>query len=179
MTSIQVSQIKRTQNMQRAILVTGATDGIGLETAKMLASLVRDLVLHGHNRVKLEKVVKGLMALTDARSLESYVADLLRMSEVESLAESVIVQHDQLDVLINNAGVFATPDPITKDGMDIRFAVNTIAPYLLIQRLLPLLGKSGCVIISSSAANRLLTWMPWQVVSHCRTEWPMLKVSLR
>ena len=82
----------------------------------MLALVVRNLVLHGHNWVKLEKVVKGLMGLTNARSLESDVADLLRMSEVEGLAESVIVQHDQLDFLINNAGVFATPDPITNNG---------------------------------------------------------------
>jgi len=56
-------------------------------------------------------------------------------------------------VLINNAGVFKTPNPITKNGMDVRFIVNTIAPYSLTQKLLPLMGASGRVINLSSAAQ--------------------------
>ena len=56
-------------------------------------------------------------------------------------------------MLINNAGIFKTPEPITQDGLDVRFAVNTIAPYLLTQKLLPLLGASGRVINLSSAAQ--------------------------
>ena len=62
-------------------------------------------------------------------------------------------KHAKLDVLINNAGVYNAPDLITQDGLDVRFAVNTIAPYLLTQRLLPLLGASGRVINLSSAAQ--------------------------
>ena len=62
-------------------------------------------------------------------------------------------KHAKLDVLINNAGVYNAPDLITQDGLDVRFAVNTIAPYLLTQRLLPLLGTSGRVINLSSAAQ--------------------------
>ena len=85
--------------------------------------------------------------------VESYEADLSRMPDVEALATAVGEKHARLDALINNAGVFATPDPITQDGLDVRFAVNTIAPYRLTQKLLPLLGGSGRVINLSSAAQ--------------------------
>jgi NAD(P)-dependent dehydrogenase (short-subunit alcohol dehydrogenase family) len=69
------------------------------------------------------------------------------------LAQAVIDNHTQLNVLINNAGVFKTTAPRTQDGLDVRFAVNTLAPYLLTQKLLPLLGRSGRVINLSSAGQ--------------------------
>lgn len=139
--------------MQKTILVTGSTDGIGLATAKMLVSLGHHVLLHGRNSAKLEEVVKTLTAPPDGGRVESYVADLSCMADVETLAKAVAEKHTKLDVLINNAGVYNTPDPVTQDGLDVRFAVNTIAPYLLTQRLLPLLGASGRVINLSSAAQ--------------------------
>ena len=139
--------------MAKRILLTGATDGIGLETAKMLVSLGHSVLLHGRNAAKLDKVGQSLTALSGGAQIESYVADLSRLSEVESLAKAVSDKHESLDVLINNAGVFVAPDPVTPEGLDLRFAVNTIAPYLLTQRLLPLLGTSGRVVNLSSAAQ--------------------------
>lgn len=139
--------------MAKKILVTGATDGIGLETSKRLVSLGHRVLLHGRNVEKLDKVKQSLTAGSPDAQLESYVADLSRMSEVESLAAAVSEKHNSLDALINNAGVFVVPNPVTPDGLDLRFVVNTIAPYLLTQRLLPLLGKSGRVINLSSAAQ--------------------------
>ncbi len=139
--------------MQKTILITGSTDGIGLETAKMLVQAGHVVLLHGRNPVKLEEAEKALSALPGGGRVESYVADLSRMVDVEALAKAVAERHAALDVLINNAGVYATPDPITEDGLDVRFAVNTIAPYLLTRRLLPLLGTSGRVVNLSSAAQ--------------------------
>ena len=139
--------------MQKTILVTGATDGIGLETARMLVSQGHNVLLHGRNPEKLEDVEKTLSAIPDGGRVESYVADLSNMSDVESLAKTVAAKHTELDVLINNAGIFMTPNSITQDGLDVRFAVNSIAPYLLTQRLLPLLGTSARVINLSSAAQ--------------------------
>ncbi len=139
--------------MQRTILITGSTDGIGLETAEMLVSLGHHVLLHGRNPSKLEDAEKTLSALPGDGRVESYVADLSLMANVEALAEEVAGQHAKLDVLINNAGVFKASDPVTADGLDVRFAVNTIAPYLLTRRLLPLIGSSGRVINLSSAAQ--------------------------
>lgn len=139
--------------MEKRILLTGATDGIGLEAAKMLASLAHRVLLHGRNAAKLDQVARSLRSLSGGTPIESYVADLSRIADVEALAKTVAEKYAKLDVLINNAGVYNAPDPITQDGLDLRFAVNTIAPYLLTQRLLPLLGTSGRVINLSSAAQ--------------------------
>jgi len=138
--------------MQKTILITGSTDGIGLETAKALVSQGHHILLHGRSKTKLEQTEKTLSEISSS-SVESYLADLSVLSEVEALAKAVTERHDKLDVLINNAGVYKTPEPITKDGMDVRFVVNTIAPYLLTQKLLTLLGASGRVINLSSAAQ--------------------------
>ncbi len=139
--------------MPKTILITGATDGIGLETADMLVSLGHNVLLHGRSQAKLERVVRALSAIAVGEQIESYVADLSRMADVEALAKAVAEKHSALDVLINNAGVYGASDTITQEGLDVRFAVNTIAPYLLTKRLLPLMDSSGRVINLSSAAQ--------------------------
>jgi NAD(P)-dependent dehydrogenase (short-subunit alcohol dehydrogenase family) len=139
--------------MPKTILITGSTDGIGLATARILASQRHHVLLHGRSPAKLEQTEKALSGLPGAGRVESYVADLSRLSDVAALAKAVAEKHGELDVLINNAGVFKTSETRTQDGLDVRFAVNTIAPYLLTQRLLPLLGASARVINVSSAAQ--------------------------
>ena len=139
--------------MAKIILVTGSTDGIGLATARMLVSLGHHVLLHGRNPAKLEKAERTLSALSGDGRVESYMADLSRMAEVEALAQAVAERHRKLDVLINNAGVYRSAELVTQDGLDVRFAVNTLAPYLLTQRLMPLLAASGRVINLSSAAQ--------------------------
>lgn len=136
--------------MQKTILITGSTDGIGLETAKLLLEQGHYILLHGRNAQKLERVKTELSAMGE---VESYLADLSDMGAVKNLATSVANKHQVLDVLINNAGIFKTPDALTGTGLDIRFVVNTIAPYLLTKALLPLLSREGRVINLSSAAQ--------------------------
>ncbi|MGP0593819.1 SDR family NAD(P)-dependent oxidoreductase [Nitrospira sp. T9] len=139
--------------MQKIILITGSTDGIGLETARVLVSMGHHVLLHGRNPSKLEEAERTLSGLPGGGRVERYVADLSRLADVEAFAKAVTEKYATLDVLINNAGVYSASDPSTKDGLDVRFAVNTIAPYLLTQRLLPLLGISGRVVNLSSAAQ--------------------------
>lgn len=137
----------------KTILITGATDGIGLETAGKLVSLGHRVLLHGRSQEKLRAVTKTLQVSPGPGAVENYVADLSRLVEVESFAASILEKHDHLDVIINNAGVYSAPVATTSDGLDLRFAVNTIAPYLLTKRLLPLLNTEGRVINLSSAAQ--------------------------
>ncbi len=139
--------------MKKKILITGATDGIGLATAKMLAAQGHHLLIHGRNAQKLSDVKQLLSEISSADKVETYLADFSNLAEVRHLATSINQQHSQLDALINNAGVFKTSNTLTADGLDVRFMVNTIAPYLLAQSLLQVLGNSGRVINLSSAAQ--------------------------
>ncbi|MEM7508582.1 MAG: SDR family NAD(P)-dependent oxidoreductase [Pseudomonadota bacterium] len=132
----------------KTILITGATDGIGLEATKLLSQAGHRVLMHGRNAAKLAE------AATAAGGAAGTVqADLSRMDEVAAMADEVAARQDRLDVLINNAGMLKTPQTVTDDGLDIRFAVNTLAPYLLTRRLLPLMGIDGRVINVSSAAQ--------------------------
>lgn len=139
--------------MQKKILITGATDGIGFETARILADQGHTLLLHGRNLEKLEALKKEIFAINGTGIVETYLADLSDISAVEDFANTVFEKHDVLDVLINNAGVFRVPNGLTADGADVRFVVNTIAPYVLTKHLLPLMNSSGRVINLSSAAQ--------------------------
>ena len=139
--------------MTKTILLTGATDGIGLETARQLVSLKHTVLLHGRNPAKLKRVEEALMSQTQGGNVASYMADLSDLAEAEQLAKAIDANHSRLDVLINNAGVYRTSERVTKDGLDVRFAVNTFSPYLLTQRLLHLFEPTGRVINLSSAAQ--------------------------
>lgn len=128
MTYCQTSLGKEDKTMQKTILITGSTDGIGLETARMLISLGHNVLLHGRNPAKLEAVEKTLSALPDGGRVESYVSDLSRLADGETLAKAVVERHVKLGLLINNAGVYRSVELITQDRLDVRFAVNTIDP---------------------------------------------------
>jgi len=136
--------------MGKTILVTGSTDGIGLETARELVASGHHVLVHGRSPGKVEAVSKTLAALG---SVESYVCDLSRLSEVKRLASEIAEKHERLDVVVNNAGVLKAPSPATADGLFVQFAVNAVAPYLLTRLLLPLLGASGRIVNLSSAAQ--------------------------
>lgn len=141
--------------MTKTILITGSTDGIGLAAAKEFVKLDHHVLLHGRSESKLVSASEQLLAINPDAHIETYQADLSIKDDVDELATRIFEHHRNLDVLINNAGVYATNDSMSADGLDVRFMVNTFAPYMLTQLLEPLLGNSGRVINLSSAAKPL------------------------
>lgn len=139
--------------MTKTLLITGATDGIGFETAKMLAPLGHTLLLHGRSAAKLSAAKDAVSSLDGAGRIETYQADLSDLAQVRAMADAVTNDFESIDVLINNAGVFKLSQPFTQDGYDARFIVNVVAPYLLTKALLPTLGAQGRVVNLSSAAQ--------------------------
>lgn len=139
--------------MTKTVLITGSTDGIGLAAAAALAAQNHNIALHGRSEEKLAEAERQVRAVGGTGTIEVFQADLSSIADVESLADDVTARHDRLDALINNAGVFRLSNGVGANGLDLRFMVNTIAPYLLTRRLLPLLDKDSRVVNLSSAAQ--------------------------
>lgn len=136
----------------KIIMITGATDGIGLETAKLLAPKGHNLILHGRSADKLSKSQAEISELGSGQ-IKTVQADLSHTDNVRKLADELKAELSSLDVLINNAGVYKTSQPRTSEGYDLRFMVNLFAPVIFTESLLPLMPKSGRVVNLSSAAQ--------------------------
>lgn len=134
--------------MTKTILITGATDGLGRATALALASQGHEIITHGRNAQKLEALKAEIGA-----GISTVQADMSNLAQVAQMGRDLVKSHDQIGVVINNAGVFKTPHPRLDNGMDVRFVVNTFAPALLSTLLLPIVPKDGRLVHLSSAAQ--------------------------
>ncbi|MDQ3860265.1 MAG: SDR family NAD(P)-dependent oxidoreductase [Actinomycetota bacterium] len=126
------------------VLVTGATDGLGRHVALELANKGATVLLHGRSRERCEWVFEEIQGQTGSGGgSRYYLADLSSLSEVRGLAEQILSEHDRLDILVNNAGIIAEEREETEDGVELTFAVNYLAHFLLTNLLLPLLLDSA------------------------------------
>ncbi len=130
------------------ILVTGATDGLGKRVARDLASTGATLLLHGRSEERAGTAVRKIREETGNDALRYYLADFSSLDEVRRMSEEVSAGHDRLDVLVNNAGIGAgrrseKSRDSSRDGYELRFAVNYLAPFLLTRLLLPLVRRSA------------------------------------
>jgi NAD(P)-dependent dehydrogenase (short-subunit alcohol dehydrogenase family) len=142
--------------MNKIILVTGATDGIGKITATELAKKENHVIIHGRNEQKAQKIVAEIKQQVPNAEVEYLIADLFSLSAVKHMAEQFQQKYDHLDVLINNAGAVLDDTRRETDGIENTMALNVLAPLLLNQLLLPSLEKSsdGRIINMSSATHR-------------------------
>jgi hypothetical protein len=127
----------------RTCLVTGATSGIGKATATALARLGADLVLVARDRAKGEATVTEIETATGNSRLELLVADLASQASLRGLAEEYQERHDRLHVLVNNAGGSWATRHTTVDGLELTFALNHLAYFLLTNLLLEVLVASA------------------------------------
>lgn len=141
--------------MKKTILVTGSTDGIGKEAALELASLGHRVIMHGKRLSAGQKLAEKFKTKTDNPDIFYYNADLTNPEDINAMATAI--QHDfqQLDVLINNAGVFMNEKIILPNGFEKTHMVNHISVFMLTIKLLDMIKQSpkGRIIVTSSMAH--------------------------
>lgn len=136
----------------KTVLVTGSTDGIGKQTALDLARQGARVLVHGRSKERCQQAVDEIRSQSGSPAVDYVLADLSSLARVRALADEVQQRVDQLDVLVNNAGVFFKERMLSEDGYEMTFAVNHLAHFLLTNLLLPLVQKSseGRIVTVSS-----------------------------
>ncbi|RFB78802.1 SDR family oxidoreductase [Methylovirgula sp. 4M-Z18] len=143
----------------RKAVITGATGGIGYETALALAKKGADVLLTGRDAAKGAAALANIRAVSPSAKIRYADLDLADLASVESFADRLAGEQGAVDLLVNNAGVMAPPTRFeTKNGFELQFGTNYLGHFVLTKRLLPLLRKGNRtrVVNVSSAAHRLL-----------------------
>ena len=152
MTNVNLDEINQMKEKRRKVLVTGATAGIGAATASTLAQDGYEVIVHGRNEARCATIVDTIQAHGGTARIE--IADFSSLAQVHALAERLTSQN--IDVIVNNAGVWMNKAQVTKDGFETTWQVNHLAPFLLTQCLLPALLKrpDARIINISSSGHR-------------------------
>lgn len=127
----------------KTVLVTGATSGIGQEIALGLAKLGAQVIITGRKRQRGEAAVAEIKRASGNPRIDLMIADMTSQADIECLADDVIAKYPRLDVLVNNVGMVVNTRQLTIDGIELNFAVNHLAGFLLTHRLLSLLKHSA------------------------------------
>ncbi len=133
---------------RRTILITGATDGLGRALAHRLSADGAHVLVHGRDQGRLDALAEEIRDTHDVARPATLRADLAELDQVRDLAAQVRTAADRLDVLVSNAGIGGgLPEgrsrATSRDGHELRFAVNYLAGFLLTLELLPLLRRSA------------------------------------
>jgi NAD(P)-dependent dehydrogenase (short-subunit alcohol dehydrogenase family) len=142
----------------RVAVVTGASAGLGVETARVLAGAGATVVLLARDAAKLAPVLEQLAAALPQAQLDSAIVDLADLDSVRGCAAELLERYPRIHLLINNAGVMACPEQRTAQGFEMQFGTNHLGHFLLTGLLLPALlaaaeeggGESRVVSLSSS-----------------------------
>ncbi|MET0287079.1 MAG: SDR family NAD(P)-dependent oxidoreductase [Polyangiales bacterium] len=138
----------------KRVLVTGASGGLGAETARALAARGAEVIVSARDIDKVQDVIREIGASTGAR-LAFDALELGSFASVRAFAQRFLNHYDRLDLLINNAGIMACPQGKTSDGFELQFGTNHLGHFLLTGLLSPLLGQGARVVSVSSLAHTI------------------------
>jgi len=136
----------------RTVLITGASAGLGVETSRALAAHGAAIVTGVRDPAKA--TANLAQAGLDPATVDIRPLDLASLDSVRAFTDGVLADHQHLDVLIANAGVMACPEGRTADGFETQFGTNHLGHFVLVNRLAPILGDGGRVVVLSSAGHR-------------------------
>lgn len=141
----------------KRVLITGASSGIGEETARAMAAKGAEVIITARNMPKGETVVSQIKASTGNQQVSVMSVELGSFASIRDFASDFLSKYDSLDYLINNAGVMACPQSKTEDGFEMQFGVNHLGHFLLTSLLTPALIKAAParVVNLSSRAHRI------------------------
>lgn len=142
----------------KTILITGSTDGLGKLVARHLAVQDAFVILHGRNREKGKAVMDEIYQHHTDAYLKYCNADFSSLQDVSEFSQKLLVRHEHIDILINNAGIGSgiskgNNRELSREGIELRFAVNYLSHVLLTENILPIM-KPGSVIINVSSAGQ-------------------------
>ncbi|RLD53720.1 MAG: short-chain dehydrogenase, partial [Bacteroidetes bacterium] len=139
----------------KTILITGSTDGIGKQTALELAGLGCHVIVHGRNPELTESTANYIASKTGNNNIDFFVTDFSSLQDVKQLSDEIHTKYKNMDVLINNAGVFLNERKLSLDGFEMTFAVNHLAHFYLTNLLLDLLQnvQQGRIVNVASMAH--------------------------
>jgi NAD(P)-dependent dehydrogenase (short-subunit alcohol dehydrogenase family) len=127
--------------LEKTILVTGSTDGIGKQTAFELAKMGAHVLVHGRDIARAAATAEDIAAKTGA-AVDYVTGDYASLDQVRQMAADVLKKINRLDVLVNNAGVYMPERRLTADGFEMTWQINHLAPYLLTNLLIDRLKSS-------------------------------------
>lgn len=153
---------------EQTVLISGATSGIGLVTARELARQGAKVVIIGRNPARADASVRSIRQDTGNPRVEGLVADLSSQAEVRRLADEFRQRYERLDILINNAGAVFYQRRLSADGLEMTLALNHLSHFMLTNLLLDMLQESPAprIINVSSSAHRLARVDPERLNHH-------------
>jgi len=140
----------------KQVLITGATNGIGLAAAQALAVLGAKLAIVARSEARAREAVQRIKRISRGAAADILVADLSSQVSVRRLAAEALARYPRLDILINNAGAMYTTRQLSRDSIELTWAVNHLAPFLLTTLLLDRLRESrpARIITTASGAHQ-------------------------